>query len=137
MKRRALLIGGVFGLAYAALPVFGEAQNAGPWGDPLYLQFADEVQARSVLSGALGITLDPNGPIPSLGRFVAIVAPIVEWVTPPTVVNDVVVDPGQKQPGFWVLMRVRTDRDGYAATMAALAPYAQSLAAPGNVFAGE
>lgn len=135
MNRRALLIGAGLGLGIQAFPVFADAQNAGAWGDTLYCQFADEATARSALAAALGIIIDPAQPIPSLGRLVVIVPPIVEWVTTPTVVAGVVTDPGEQRPGFWVMMKIRTDRDGYADTLASLAPYVQVLEHPSNVFA--
>lgn len=103
------------------------------WSNTLYPAFADQAEAIAKLAAAGVTTPDSLNP---LGSFVALVAPITEWETPPGGTDDDPV-PGVPMPGFWTMMKLNTDWDGYAAAMAALTPYLQTRDQPDHVFAGD
>lgn len=71
-----------------------------------------------------------------LNSFCALVAPIVEWQTPPDGTPDTPVA-GVAKPGFWTMMKLDQNWSGYSAAIAVLQPYAQTPNAPDNVFAGD
>jgi len=103
------------------------------WSGTLYPSFADQAESIATLAGA-GITVP--GTLDPLGTFVALVAPITEWETPPGGTDDDPV-PGVPLPGFWTMLRLDVDWDGYAAAMDALQPYLQTRDRPDHVFAGD
>lgn len=99
------------------------------WTGTLYYAFAGPTEAQVQLTAA-GVT--PAGSLMPLGSFCALLAPIVEWQTPP----DASVT-GVAKPGFWTMMKLDQNWRGYAAAVAALQPYARTLDDPDNVFAGD
>ena len=101
------------------------------WSPTLYLQFADDGEARA-LAVAIGAPLDADGtPVASSGSY-AMVAPITEWIVRPGA-----ADAGQRRDGYWAMMRFNLDTaEGAAAHAVVQASGAvRTLADPGNVFA--
>jgi hypothetical protein len=99
------------------------------WTDTLYCAYADMAEAQAQLAAA-GVT--PADRLVPTGSFCALVAPIVEWQAAPDA-----PEAGIARPGFWMMMKLDQNWDGYATAVAALQPYAQTLDDPANVFAGD
>jgi hypothetical protein len=101
------------------------------WSPTLYLQFADAGEARA-LAVAIGAPLDADGNPAASGESYALVVPITEWISRPTL-----TDAGEKRSGTWAMMRFNLDTaEGVAAYALVQASGAvEALAEPGNVFA--
>lgn len=111
------------------------------WSPTLYVQFPNEDAARSMAT-ALGADFPADGSIPTGNENYTLVAPIIEWITPPvwSLEQDgipVLTETGEARPGYWAMLRLNADWPGYAAAMATLqaAGVLKSLNDPSNVFA--
>jgi hypothetical protein len=89
------------------------------WSSTLYLQFADEAEARAV---AQQIDADfPSEGVPTGNHNYALAAPIAA---------------PEGETGYWAMLRLNAAWAGYAATLQALGPFLRIPANPGSVFAG-
>lgn len=103
------------------------------WTGTQYFSFVDQKEAQAKLAAAEIVPVDSFAP---LGVFAALVAPITEWQTSPSGTPAAPVA-GIAKPGFWVMLKLDRGWKGYDAAIALLKPYAQTLAVPQNVFAGD
>lgn len=104
------------------------------WSDTLYFNFSDETVAQSKLASAGLVQPDSLTVIDT--TTCALVAPVLGWTTPPVYgAYGAIVTPGTPTAGFTAMLRLNQDWEGYAATFAALQPYRQQPARPGQVFA--
>jgi hypothetical protein len=91
------------------------------WRDAIYVQFPDEAQAR-VTATDLGVDFPASGRIPAGNQNYAMHAPMQSpWESPPVVDEDgVEVTPGIPEPGYWAMLRLNDNFDGYATLVAAI-----------------
>ncbi len=126
-----------FALAVLALLAIlsAPARADSGWTPTVYVQFPDEATARTAAT-ALGADFPADGGIPTGTRNYALVAPITEWVTRPTIARDGSGDPGEACPGYWAMMRFNLDTAEGAAAYAQLQAYGviRTRATPSNVF---
>ena len=95
------------------------------WSSTIYVQVPDEATARAAAAD-LGLEFPDDGTIPTANHNFALHAPMVApWQIAPTWGTDadgwvVLTAPGTPEPGYWAMLRLNTDWQGYPATMAAL-----------------
>lgn len=107
------------------------------WSSPFYLSFASRAACKTALETAFGKTLPNLGDLTDGDRRFFVIAPIFEWVTKPTyAANGSLIDPGQKQSGFWVMVRLWNEWSHYQEAVDAITPRLQSRPSPDNVFFG-
>lgn len=111
------------------------------WSSTFYLSFASRAAAKTALESVLGRTMASSGDLTDGDRRMVLIAPVIEWVTRPTVTMSggvvTVTDAGSQRAGFIVMVRLWAEWPGYAAAVSAMTPRLVSLATPNNVFLGE
>lgn len=91
------------------------------WSQGIIVQFPDEATARTA-AAAIGVDFPEDGSVPSGNENYAIVAPVAPpWAIEPTF-DDAgeVLTPGNRETGYWALLRLNQEWAGYSETMAAI-----------------
>jgi hypothetical protein len=97
---------------------------ASNWADGIIVCFPDEMTARAAAAG-MGMEFPADGSIPTGNGNYAMAAPITPpWQSEPVVTGSgettVVATPGIRMPGFWALLRLNMEWEGYEATWEAI-----------------
>jgi hypothetical protein len=92
------------------------------WSPAIYVQFPDEATAR-VAAVAIGVDFPADGSVPTGNANYAMHAPmqnpwLIEPVTDPE--TGEVITPGEREPGYWAMLRLNTEWPGFAEAWAAI-----------------